>query len=299
MCMEGKPQISVLMCTYNHEQYIAQAIEGVLQQKCDVPFELLIGEDGGQDRTREIVMQYVGQHPDIVKSVFPERNLGASKNIINLAKHAQGEVLSVCDGDDWWHRDDILQKQWETFQKEPKVGMFCAKAKCYRQKLEKYDGTLGYEGAESLERMVKDNRDVAAPTIAFRKELFLKCASECGWYVEQNCFYDSIMAYWFAYYSKIRYVDEELASYRVLEQSACHTDNPIKTVMYSRRYFSVKWRFLLEHPLDSAMMHELLMKEYDVARNEAGWMSDVKARSSMTYQIGKRITEPLKRIIRK
>lgn len=294
--MEKNPTISVLMCTYNHEQYIAQAIEGVVNQRCDVPFELLVGEDAGPDQTREIVLQYAKKFPDIVKPVFPEHNLGASKNIINLAEHAHGEILSVCDGDDWWHRDDILQKQWEAFQKEPEVGMFCAKAKCYQQKQGKYDGTLGYDGAESLERMIKDNRDVAAPTIAFRKELFLNCASDCDWYIDQNCFYDSIMAYWFAYYSKIRYMDEELASYRVLEQSACHADDPMRTALYSRRYFSVKWRFLLEHPLDSAMMHELLMKEYDAARKEAGWFAESKVRGSKAYKIGKRMIESFRKM---
>lgn len=294
-----QPIFSVTICTYNQEKFIAQAIESVLAQKCDVPFEILVGDDCSTDNTRQIIQSYVDQYPDLVIPVYPSQNLGASKNIVNLAEHARGEVLSICDGDDWWHRNDVLQKQWDVFANDLSIGMFCAKAKCFLQQTQKYAGTLGYDGAESFERMARDNRDVAAPTIAFRKDLFLKCISDSSWYIEQNCFYDSIMAYWFAYFSKVRFVDDEVASYRVLENSACHATDMKKTAAYSRRYFSVKWRFLLEHPLDPAMMHELLMKEYDAARSEADWMSENRVRGSKAYKLGEKLTKPFKKLIGK
>ncbi len=53
-----KPLVSVKMITYNHEPYITQAIEGVLMQKTDFPFELVIGEDCSTDGTRERVLAY-------------------------------------------------------------------------------------------------------------------------------------------------------------------------------------------------------------------------------------------------
>jgi hypothetical protein len=43
------PLVSVLMITYNHADYIAEAIEGVVKQECSFPFELLIGEDASKD----------------------------------------------------------------------------------------------------------------------------------------------------------------------------------------------------------------------------------------------------------
>ena len=56
-----EPLVSVKMITYNHAPYIAQAIEGVLQQKTNFPFELVIGEDCSTDGTREIVFEYQGE----------------------------------------------------------------------------------------------------------------------------------------------------------------------------------------------------------------------------------------------
>ena len=49
------------MPTYNHEEYIAEAIESVLAQEVDFRYELLIGEDDSSDDKRDIVRQYAEQ----------------------------------------------------------------------------------------------------------------------------------------------------------------------------------------------------------------------------------------------
>ena len=51
-------KVSVLTITYNHEKYIAQAIESVLMQEVNFDYELVIGEDCSTDKTREIVVDY-------------------------------------------------------------------------------------------------------------------------------------------------------------------------------------------------------------------------------------------------
>ncbi|MDP7300628.1 MAG: glycosyltransferase, partial [Myxococcota bacterium] len=47
-----EPVVSVYMSTYNHAEYLAQAIEGVRAQRTTFPIELVIGEDCSTDRTR-------------------------------------------------------------------------------------------------------------------------------------------------------------------------------------------------------------------------------------------------------
>ena len=291
--------ISVLVCTYNQEKYLAQAIDSILMQKCSEPFEILIGDDCSTDDTGKIADDYQFRYPDKVRVVRPEKNGGASYNIIGLVNSAKGEYLSICDGDDYWLRNDVLQKQLDIFRTQPEVGMVCAKAKCYIQTIGEYEGTLGYAGAEDLATMLRDNRDVAAPTIAFRRDLMLRCIADSKWYIDQNWFYDSIMAYWFAYNSKIKFINEELAAYRVLNNSACHADSPEKEAEYARRYFAVKWHFILTHPdLCNQETFEMLMREYDERSKFMSHVADLKVRSSKAYKLGKVLLNPLKKIIK-
>ena len=56
--MEQKKLVSVLMPTYNHEKYIAQAIESALMQKTDFAWELLIHDDCSTDGTLHIARRY-------------------------------------------------------------------------------------------------------------------------------------------------------------------------------------------------------------------------------------------------
>ena len=289
--------ISVLVCTYNQEKYLAQALDSILMQKCDEAFEILIGDDCSTDKTRDIADNYQSRYPNIVRVVRPEKNGGASQNIVRLIEHSKGDYISICDGDDFWLRDDVLQKQVNIFKSSPNIGMLCAKAKCYIQEEGIYRGTLGYVGAEDLMTMLKDNRDVAAPTIAFRTELMRKCVQDSAWYIDQNFFYDSIMAYWFAYNSKIKFIDEEMAAYRVLQNSACHTIDDKKSRLFSKRYFMVKWHFVMTHPdLCNTEMFDILTQDYDARTSEVEYFTILEMRKTKAYRLGNTILTPLKKV---
>jgi glycosyltransferase involved in cell wall biosynthesis len=105
------PLVSVVMITYNHEPYIAQAIEGVVSQETDFPIELVIGEDCSTDRTREIVLDYQRRYPEIIRVIYSEKNVGMHANSRRTILAARGGYIAFCEGDDWWHRKDKLQIQ--------------------------------------------------------------------------------------------------------------------------------------------------------------------------------------------
>ena len=77
-----EPLVSASMITYNHAPFIAQAIEGVLQQKTSFPFELVIGEDCSSDGTGKIVSAYQEKYPNIVRVVSSDKNVGAKRTLI-------------------------------------------------------------------------------------------------------------------------------------------------------------------------------------------------------------------------
>ena len=103
--------VSVCMITYNHEEFICEAIEGVLMQKTNFPIELIIGEDCSTDNTRKIVLEYAEKHPDIICPLLPESNLGMMKNFIQTMEAARGKYIALCEGDDYWTDPYKLQKQ--------------------------------------------------------------------------------------------------------------------------------------------------------------------------------------------
>lgn len=291
--------ISVIVCTYNQEKYLSQTIESILMQKCDEPFEILIGDDCSTDSTGKIVDNYQSRYPDILRVIRPEKNMGASHNMIRLVNNAKGEFVTICDGDDYWLREDVLQMQVDVFRANPKVGMVCAKAKRFIQSEGDYNGTLGYAGAEDLMTMLRDNQDVAAPTIAFRTALMTNCIGDSEWYITNNYFYDTIMAYWFAYNSQIKFIDEELAAYRILPNSAGHASSPEREAEYARRYFTVKWHFILTHPdICGEELYQVLMRDYDKRTASTANRSAAKVRASKAYRLGNTIINPL-RIINK
>lgn len=107
----GKPKVSILMITYNHEAYIRQAIESVLAQKADFAFELVVGEDRSTDKTREILVELTSKHPDVIVPVLADRNQGWRTNFNAALAQCRGEYVAFLDGDDYWIHEGKLQMQ--------------------------------------------------------------------------------------------------------------------------------------------------------------------------------------------
>lgn len=287
--MENRIEISVLICTYNHEKFIASAIESVLDQKCEVRFEILIGDDCSTDRTRDIIRPYYENNKGKILLVYPEKNVGVSGNIMNLVSASKGDYITFLDGDDMWLDIHKLQKQWDVMRRNADVGMVCSYAKKWNEEKRTYEGVLGDKTVENFYEMILEDNDVAAPTLFFRKNLFEKFVSDSGWYIKNNCFFDTIMAYWFSYYSKVVFLPEELAMYRILPNSSCHASDRRIRREYDKRYFAIKSRFLLENDVPNDITHAILLKEWDKAYDNAAWRKECEIKNSKKYRLGHRI----------
>ncbi len=118
------PVVSVQMCAYNHEPYIRQAIEGVMMQKTDFEFELVIGEDASQDKTREICFEYQKKYPEKIRVLWWHENVSKfGGNGRRVTAHCRGEFIAFCEGDDYWIDPLKLQNQVDVMRKHPSVGM--------------------------------------------------------------------------------------------------------------------------------------------------------------------------------
>lgn len=128
--------VTVKMLAYNHEKYIAQAIESILSQKTEYRYELLIGEDCSTDSTGEIVDAYARKHPNIIRVIHHKKNVGCTKNAYSLDVHARGRYVAGCEGDDFWCDDTRIQKDVDFLETHPEyVGV------CHRCRVVDENGT--------------------------------------------------------------------------------------------------------------------------------------------------------------
>jgi glycosyltransferase involved in cell wall biosynthesis len=106
--------VSVVMITYAHENYIEQAINGVLMQECDFEVELIIANDCSPDTTDAVIMEILKTHPKAswIKYIRHEKNIGAMANFVFTLKEAKGKYIALCEGDDYWTDPLKLQKQF-------------------------------------------------------------------------------------------------------------------------------------------------------------------------------------------
>jgi len=112
-------KLSVCTITYNHEKFIAQAIESMLMQKAKFDFELVIGEDFSTDRTREICISYKRKYPKKINLILNKKNLGPNLNFVNTLKQCKSKYIAICEGDDYWTDPYKLQKQVDFLEANP------------------------------------------------------------------------------------------------------------------------------------------------------------------------------------
>lgn len=117
------PTVSVAVITYNHEQFIAQAIESVLMQETAFVVELVIGEDCSTDGTRRIVQAYAGKYPNVIRALLPEKNLGMARNYEAVWQACRGKYIAWLEGDDYWRTPQKLQKQVALMEANPHYSM--------------------------------------------------------------------------------------------------------------------------------------------------------------------------------
>lgn len=119
--------VSVVVMTYFHEAYIAQALESILSQETTLRYEILVGDDASEDRTPEIIREYAARYPDVIRPVLRTRNLGANGNALDLTRRCRGRYIATLEGDDYWLDPRKLQKQWEFLESHPEYSACCGK----------------------------------------------------------------------------------------------------------------------------------------------------------------------------
>jgi glycosyltransferase involved in cell wall biosynthesis len=171
--MKQVEKVSICMITYNHEKFIAQAIESVLSQISTFGYKLYIGEDVSTDTTRAICLAYQARFPDMIEVLPATKNLGAIRNFKRTIEACQGEYIAILEGDDYWIDPYKLQKQIDFLDSNPDFTV------CYTNIYWLYpDGSQRFVATDKENRHeltiddILENNYVATLTCVFRNKLF-------------------------------------------------------------------------------------------------------------------------------
>lgn len=119
------PKVTVICITYNHQDYIEDAINGFLIQKTDFPFEILIHDDASTDATVDKIKAYHSKYPRLIRPIYQKINLYSQgeRILFKLAPLAKGKYIALCEGDDFWIDEQKLQLQINSLDRESGVDL--------------------------------------------------------------------------------------------------------------------------------------------------------------------------------
>lgn len=121
VCVETEPILSICCLTFNHAPYLRRALDGIIMQKVDFIYEVIIGDDFSTDDSRKIINEYNLKYPNIFKVIYREKNVGVRKNLEEVMGMANGKYVILLETDDYWIDPLKLQKQVDLLNSDPGI----------------------------------------------------------------------------------------------------------------------------------------------------------------------------------
>jgi len=216
--------VTAVIMTYNHAGFIGQAVESALMQELDDRYEILIVDDCSTDATLEILRNYAARHPELIRVLMSDQNMGRCATRARAVREARGTYVALLDGDDYWTSPHKLRKQAEFLDSHPGCAI------CFHNATVVYDDGSGEPHAFHNERPtmrvsspvpgaittldeIAVGNFILTMTVMFRTGLI---AEFPDWYFDARMFLDDWVLYvLLAEHGHIGYLDEILSVYRV------------------------------------------------------------------------------------
>jgi len=272
--LSKNPLVSVKMITYNHAPYIAQAIEGVVKQETEYPFELIIGEDCSTDGTREIVFEFQKKYPDIIRVITSDKNVGMKQNGYRTTKACRGKYIAFCEGDDYWHRSDKLQLQVEYLEMHPECGIIYSDYDRYEVKTGKLIKSYNHYKRKKppkhpqLIDILRGQCGILTCTVCVRNEQIQQVTESDSVLFSSDRFLMGDTPLWaeISCRANIFYFEESLATYNILQESTTNSRNIVKKYQFWRSNAEMRVYLAKKHnlPPDEIRSYEKHLYDWDI-----------------------------------
>lgn len=114
-----QPVLSILVQSYNHKDYIADALRSIINQKTTWPYRVFVHDDCSNDGTVEIIKQFVARYPELIELISTAKNLGDKLAFKHGYSYCRSKYFALLDGDDYWIDETKIQKQITFLEQNP------------------------------------------------------------------------------------------------------------------------------------------------------------------------------------
>jgi len=207
----GKPLVSAIVPSYNHEDYITECILSIVNQTYK-NIELIVVDDGSTDHSREILESLQKLYGFVL---ICQENQGISKTMNKaIGQYAHGEYITGSASDDFLMPDKI-ERQVNYMESDPDCSLVFGKVYMVDGKSAVIEGLTVVDPVEDPIKSVQfegliERNCIPTPSIMYRKDKW----EQCGGYDENSIIEDWGLWLEFAYSGKIVYLDEYFAFYR-------------------------------------------------------------------------------------
>lgn len=250
-------KVCVRCFTFNHAQYIKDAMDGFVMQQTNFPFVVTIVDDASTDGEQDVIRQYLFEHFN-VQDVDVAYTRETDYAFITFAQHKTNincyfavlflkenhyskrrdklqylkewrdvvEYEAICEGDDYWTHAEKLQMQVNVLDSNSLVGVVHTDFDLVSGKRHHFRHTSLEE--DCLIQLLEHKYQIGTLTVMFRKTVFQSIPQLWKSVFPQISMGDYPMFIEMAYITKFVYLPVVSAKYRVLKESASHSSNVTK-----------------------------------------------------------------------
>lgn len=223
-------KLSIVMFTYNHEKFVEEAINSVLNQQVNFEYKLLIFDDASSDSTSQILFDYKQKFPERITVFSNHKNKGILSNSFSVFKHIKGDFLAFLDGDDCWTNLQKLQKQVDFLESNLDYNGCFHDAEI--EHLDESENFL-FKGYKSYAQYYKYNKEIFTTDIINRTILPTSGLILRTWFlrdIKLSLFKDNYSIIWklcclAVKGSKFYFIDEKWSKYRNHKSGISKSDN--------------------------------------------------------------------------
>lgn len=273
--------ISVIVCTYNQEDTIGRTLDSILMQKCHLPIEIIIGEDGSTDNTLAICQQYQKQHPNTIRILTDKFNKGFVRNYFDCLRVCRGKYIADCAGDDFWIDNQKLEQTSLFLEQDENVGIVHTDWLRYNEitgKLTSPGGVKEPLQSESKERNLtailtpRERPAIQLCTALYRNDWICRAMQDYPQFFDPKTYQceDLQITFFFALMGKVAYLDKPTLAYTCGRNTISNPDSEEKQFLFwantTRLSYDLARTFNIKnHQLDvflQSRIHKLLMHAF-------------------------------------